>query len=151
MAEGERRYIEPHRVDRIFNRGVEWLTRAGISVLGSRILRVRGRSSGQWRSTPVNLLSVDGGTYLVAPRGTTQWVRNIRVAGGGELRVGRRVTPFTIEELSDADKPAVIRAYLKRWAWEVGRFFDGANASSSDADLLRIAPGFPVFRVITSD
>jgi deazaflavin-dependent oxidoreductase (nitroreductase family) len=151
VAEAGERYVVPRRVDRIFNRAVEWLTRAGVSVLGSRILRVRGRSSGQWRSTPVNLLTVDDGTYLVAPRGTTQWVRNIRIAGGGELRVGRRVTPFTIEELPDADKPVVIRAYLKRWAWEVGRFFDGVNASSSDADLLRIASGFPVFRVITSD
>jgi deazaflavin-dependent oxidoreductase (nitroreductase family) len=137
-------------MDQIFNRVVAWLTRAGISVLGSRILRVRGRSSGAWRSTPVNLLTVGEQTYLVAPRGTTQWVRNIRVAGGGELRVGRRVTRFTVQELPDADKPAVIRAYLKRWAWEVGRFFEGVNASSTDADLLRIAPAFPVFRVITS-
>lgn len=150
MAEAGRRYIAPQRVDRIFNRGVAWLTRAGVSVLGSRILRVRGRSSGQWRSTPVNLLTVGGETYLVAPRGTTQWVRNIRVAGGGELVVGRRVTPFTIQELPDADKPAVIRAYLKRWAWEVGQFFEGLNADSPDAELLRAAPGFPVFRVITS-
>ena len=150
MAEAERRYIAPTRRDQIFNRVVAWLTRAGISVLGSRILRVRGRSSGAWRSTPVNLLTVGDQTYLVAPRGTTQWVRNIRVVGGGELRVGRRVTRFTVQELPDADKPAVIRAYLKRWAWEVGRFFEGVNASSTDADLLRIAPAFPVFRVITT-
>ena len=150
MAEADRRDIAPTRMDQIFNRVVAWLTRAGISVLGSRILRVRGRSSGAWRSTPVNLLTVCDQTYLVAPRGTTQWVRNIRVLGGGELRVGRRVTRFTVQELPDADKPAVIRAYLKRWAWEVGRFFEGVNASSTDADLLRIAPAFPVFRVITS-
>ena len=150
MAEADRRYVVPTRSDRIFNRLVAWLTRAGVSIQGSRILRVRGRSSGQWRSTPVNLLTVAGGTYLVAPRGTTQWVRNIRAAGGGELRVGRRVTRFTVQELPDADKPAVIRAYLKRWAWEVGRFFEGVNASSPDSDLLRIAPGFPVFRVVES-
>jgi deazaflavin-dependent oxidoreductase (nitroreductase family) len=150
MAEADRRYVAPKRTDRIFNQLVAWLTRAGVSVMGSRVLRVRGRSSGQWRSTPVNLLTVGKQTYLVAPRGTTQWVRNIRAAGGGELRVGRRVTPFTVQELPDADKPAVIRAYLKRWAWEVGRFFEGVNASSPDADLLRIAPAFPVFRVIES-
>ena len=150
MAAADERYIAPKGVDRIFNQTVAWLTRAGISVLGSRVLRVRGRSSGQWRSTPVNLLTVDGQTYLVAPRGTTQWVKNIRVAGGGELCVGRRVTPFTVQELEDAEKPPVLRAYLKRWAWEVGRFFEGVKASSSDAELLRVAPGFPVFRVITS-
>jgi deazaflavin-dependent oxidoreductase (nitroreductase family) len=150
VTEAGGRYVAPERFDRIFNTAVAWLTGIGISLLGSRILRVRGRTSGQWRSTPVNLLTVDGQKYLVAPRGITQWVRNIRVAGGGELRVGRRVTPFTVQELPDADKPPVIRAYLKRWAWEVGRFFEGVDASSPDADLLRIAPGFPVFRVITS-
>jgi deazaflavin-dependent oxidoreductase (nitroreductase family) len=150
VAASDERYIAPKGVDRIFNQTVAWLTRAGISLLGSRVLRVRGRSTGEWRSTPVNLLTVDGQTYLVAPRGTTQWVKNIRVAGGGELRVGRRVTPFTVQELPDAEKPPVLRAYLKRWAWEVGRFFEGLEASSSDAELLRAAPAFPVFRVIYS-
>jgi len=144
------RYVAPKAVDRVLNRVVALLTRAGISLMGSRILRVRGRSSGQWRETPVNLLTLDGQTYLVAPRGTTQWVRNIRVAGGGELRVGRRVTAFTVQELPDGDKPPVIRAYLQRWAWEVGRFFEGLNADSPDSELLRVAPDFPVFRVITS-
>jgi deazaflavin-dependent oxidoreductase (nitroreductase family) len=147
---GAARYVAPKRVDVVFNRLVALLTRAGVSLLGSRILRVRGRSSGQWRETPVNLLTLDGQTYLVAPRGITQWVRNIRVSGGGELRLGRRLTPFTVEELPDAEKPPVIRAYLRRWAWEVGRFFEGVNASSPDSELLRVAPGFPVFRVITS-
>lgn len=145
------RYIAPRRVDRVVNRVVAFLTRIGVSVLGSRVLRVKGRTSGQWRSTPVNLLTVDGHRYLVAPRGTTQWVKNIRVAGGGELLLGRRATPFLVQELRDADKPPVIRAYLKRWAWEVGRFFEGVNATSSDAELLRVAPRFPVFRVLTSE
>jgi len=149
MDEAGARYVAPKGVDQIFNRVVTLLTRAGISLLGSRILRVRGRSSGQWRETPVNLLTVDGQRYLVAPRGTTQWVRNIRVAGGGELRVGRRVTAFTVQELPDDEKPPVIRAYLERWAWEVGRFFEGLNKSSPDSDLLRVATDFPVFRVTT--
>src|ERR687885_264065 len=70
------------------------------------------RSAGAWRTVPVNLLTVDGVSYLVAPRGVTQWVRNLRAAGSGELRVGRRVQAFRGEELPDGDKTAVIRAYL---------------------------------------
>jgi deazaflavin-dependent oxidoreductase (nitroreductase family) len=115
--------------------------------MGSRVLAVRGRKSGEWRTTPVNLLTLDSATYLVAPRGQAQWVRNLRAAGEGELRVGRRVQRFTATELADQDKPAVLRAYLKRWAWEVGMFFEGINADSTDEQLLAIAPGFPVFRV----
>ena len=118
-----------------------------MSVWGSRELRVRGRKSGEWRSTPVNLLSFAGEHYLVAPRGETQWVRNLRVAGGGELRVGRRIQGFQATELADADKAEVLRSYLKRWKAEVGVFFGGVGAAASDAELLRIAPDHPVFRL----
>ena len=55
----------------------------GISLMGSRVLVVRGRTSGEPRSNPVNLLELDGERYLVAPRGNTQWVRNARAAGTG--------------------------------------------------------------------
>lgn len=141
------RYIRPDRSTEIFNYVVAGLTRLGVSVWGSRVLAVRGRTSGEWRTTPVNLLTVDGVRYLVAPRGVTQWVRNIRAAGGGELRVGRRVEAFTVVEISDDEKPAVLRPYLKRWAFEVGVFFDGVDASASDETLRGIAPGYPVFRL----
>ncbi len=142
------RYLAPGRIDRLTNRVAGALTRRGLSVAGSTELRVVGRTSGQVRSTVVNLLEVDGHRYLVAPRGHTQWVRNLRAAGGGELRVGRRVRAFTAFELPDDDhKVVVIRAYLERWAWEVGRFFDGIDASSPE-DVLRAASAdFPVFLV----
>ncbi len=130
-----------------FNSVVAGLTKAGISVLGSRVLYVRGRTSGQWRTTPVNLLRHDGKSYLVAPRGHTQWVRNMRVAGGGELHVGRRVEKFTATELADTEKPEILRAYLRRWKMEVGVFFDGVGPDATDGELLAIAPGYPVFRL----
>jgi deazaflavin-dependent oxidoreductase (nitroreductase family) len=132
---------------RTFNSTVVWLTRRGISVWGSRVLYVRGRTTGRWRSNPVNVLTCEGRRYLVAPRGQTQWVRNLRTAGGGELRVGRRVETFTATELADADKPAVLREYLRRWKFEVGVFFDGVDANATDAKLLEIAPGHPVFLI----
>ena len=119
----------------------------GVIIAGSRELRVRGRSSGEWRSTPVNLLELNGERYLVAPRGVTQWVRNVRVAGGGELRVGHRVEEFVATELPNDQKLPVLREYLQRWAWEVGAFFEGINKDSTDQQLVAVAEGFPVFRV----
>jgi deazaflavin-dependent oxidoreductase (nitroreductase family) len=140
-------YVEPGWFTRhVFNRAVALLTKAGLSVWGSRELRVRGRKSGEWRSTPVNLLTHDDRRYLVAPRGETQWVRNLRAAGGsGELRLGRRVEKFHATEIADADKEDVLRAYLKRWKAEVGVFFDGVGADSPAEDVRRIAPKHPVF------
>jgi deazaflavin-dependent oxidoreductase (nitroreductase family) len=144
----EQRYVKPDPFTKhVFNRVVAGLTRVGISVWGSRVLVVRGRSSGQPRSTPVNLLTYDGQRYLVAPRGHTQWVRNLRVAGEGELKVGRRTEHFTAVELADAAKVEILRAYLKRWKAEVGIFFGGVSAKSTTEDLVRIAPNHPVFQL----
>jgi deazaflavin-dependent oxidoreductase (nitroreductase family) len=148
MATEQQRYLEPGWFTRqVFNRAVRRLTLMGISVMGSRELRVRGRKSGQWRSTPVNLLTVDGVQYLVAPRGTTQWVRNLRTAGSGELRVGRRSQTFRAVELADEQKPTVLREYLRKWKWEVGQFFPGLSANASAEQLAAAAPNFPVFRI----
>jgi len=142
------RYVQPGWFTRtVFNPCIAWLTRAGFSVWGSRELRVRGRTSGEWRATPVNLLAHEGERYLVAPRGETQWVKNLRAAGEGELRVGHHTEAFRAEEVTDDDKVEVLRAYLKRWKLEVGVFFDGVSATSSDAELRRIAPDHPVFRI----
>jgi deazaflavin-dependent oxidoreductase (nitroreductase family) len=132
----------------VFNPAVALLTRAGVSVAGSRVLEVRGRKSGEPRRTPVNLLTVDGARYLVAARGHTHWVRNLRASSEGRLLVGRRSEVFTAEEVSDDDKPAILRPYLKRWKWEVGAFFGGVGPDSSDEELRRIAPDHPVFRVM---
>ncbi len=131
----------------VFNGVMAGMTRLGVSVWGSRVLRVRGRRSGQLRSTPVNLLNFDGHRYLVAPRGETQWVRNLRSAGTAELVVGRRREPFRAFEIPDEEKAPILRAYLKRWKAEVGVFFDGVSASSTEEELRRIAPRHPAFRI----
>jgi deazaflavin-dependent oxidoreductase (nitroreductase family) len=145
------RYVQPSWfTQHIFNPFVALLTRLGISVYGSRVLAVRGRTSGEWRTTPVNLLVHDHERYLVAPRGVTQWVRNIRASGAGELRVGRRSEPIQVTELSDDEKPAVLRAYLRRWKFEVGAFFQGVGPDASEQELRGIAPDYPVFRILSN-
>ena len=143
------RYVQPDWFTRrVFNPFVALLTRLGISVYGSRVLAVRGRTSGEWRTTPINLLVHDHERYLVAPRGVTQWVRNIRVSSEGELRVGRRTEPIHVAEVSDDEKPAVLRAYRHRWKFEVGQFFQGVGPDASEQELRRIAPDYPVFRIL---
>jgi deazaflavin-dependent oxidoreductase (nitroreductase family) len=142
------RYVRPDWATvNVFNKLVAGLTRLGVSVYGSRVLAVRGRTSGQWRTTPVNLLEHAGERYLVAPRGVTDWVRNIRASGSGELRVGSRVEPISVVEVPDVEKLAILRAYLKKWAFEVGQFFEGVGGDAADADIQRIAPNHPVFRI----
>lgn len=142
-------YREPGRLTRrIMNPVVLLLMRAGISVWGSRILEVRGRTSGAPRRTPVNLLEVEGAQYLVSPRGDTQWVRNLRADQGRvSLLLGRGRDERVAEEIADRDKSPILRAYLHKWKMEVGVFFDGVTSDSSDEDVQRIAPDHPVFRL----
>lgn len=121
--------------------------RLGVSFAGSRVLEVRGRKSGEWRRTPVNLLAYEGGRYLVAPRGKTQWVRNLRASGRGRLAIGRRVEDFSATELPDTERPPLLRAYLRRWKWEVGAFFGGVGPDAPEEELRRIASEHPVFRI----
>ena len=148
MTTAETRYIKPQSATNFFNDTVGHLTRLGVSIYGSRVLAVRGRKSGEWRTTPVNPLRLPDGTrYLVAPRGNTQWVRNLRAVGTGELRLGRKVEPFAATEVDDDAKPVILRADLKHWRWEVGVFFDGVNAKAPEAKLREIAPGYPIFRI----
>jgi hypothetical protein len=109
---------------------------------------VRGRSTGQPRRTPVNLLTLESQEYLVAPRGETQWVRNVRADQGRlTLILGRRRGARVATELADADKILVLRTYLKHWQSETGKFFGGVTAEASDEQLAAIAPEHPVFRL----
>ncbi|MFN8025279.1 MAG: nitroreductase/quinone reductase family protein [Acidimicrobiia bacterium] len=142
-----RHYRRPGWFNRnVMNRAVAGLTRCGLSVWGSRVLEVRGRTSGEPRRVPVNLLVLDGERYLVSARGEGEWVRNLRAAHGELVLVrGSHRDDLVAAEVPDADKVPVLRAYLRRWKAEVGAFFDGVDADSTDAELAAIAWKHPVF------
>ena len=113
------------------------------------MLYVKGRTSGEWRTTPVNPLRLaDGTRYLVAPRGNTQWVRNLRAAGGGELRIGRKVEPFTRhrgrrrrQARDPARLPQEVEVRGRRVLRRRGRL------KAPEEKLREIAPGYPIFRI----
>ena len=140
-------YKEPDWFTRnVFNGLVSGLTRLGVSVLGSRVLEHRGRSTGTLHHTPVNLLTTDGSEYLVAARGETQWVRNVRHADGHlVLILGRKRRSYTATQIPVADSVPVLRAYLRRWKFEVGMFFEGVTPDSTDEEWAAVAARHPVF------
>jgi deazaflavin-dependent oxidoreductase (nitroreductase family) len=135
----------------VFNRTVAGATRLGVSVWGSRVLEIPGRRTGEPRRNPVNLLTFDGGTYLVSARGHTEWIRNLRA---NELRLtlikGRQRTSWVAVEVVDADRTPVLRAYLARWKAEVGMFFDGVGPDSTDEELARVAADHPIFALTST-
>ncbi len=139
------RYEELNGVARAANTLIRWLAELGISIAGTRALRVRGRKSGKPRAVVINLLTVDGVDYLVSPRGNTQWARNVRAAGVVEVGPRWRRRRALVSEVDDAAKPQVLRRYLDRWYWQVKDYFGRLTPESTDEQLLAGAPTIPVF------
>jgi deazaflavin-dependent oxidoreductase (nitroreductase family) len=139
------RYEEPNRVARAGNVVIRWLAELGVSIAGTRALRVRGRKTGKTRAVVINLLTVDGVDYLVSPRGNTQWARNVRAAAIVEMGPRWRRQRVRASEVDDAAKPELLRRYLARWYWQVKDYVGGLTPDSSDEQLRAVAPTIPVF------
>lgn len=144
------RYEEPNRIARAGNAVIRALAELGISIAGTRALRVRGRKTGKSRAVVINLLTVDGVDYVVSPRGNTQWARNARVAGFVEIGSRWRRRRAEITEVSDDAKPELLRRYLARWYWQVKGYVAGLTPDAGDAQLRAAAPSIPVFALVPS-
>jgi deazaflavin-dependent oxidoreductase (nitroreductase family) len=139
------RYDEPNRAARAANTLIRWLADLGVSIAGTRALSVRGRKTGKRRSVVVNVLTVDGVDYLVSPRGTTQWVRNVRAAGVVDVGPRWHRRRISTTEVADTEKPDLLKRYLDRWYWEVKGHIAGLTPNSGDEELRAAAPSIPVF------
>ena len=139
------RYDEPHAAARAANALIRWLAEVGISIAGTRALRVRGRKTGRLRGVVINVLTVDELDYLVSPRGNTQWVRNVRAAGVVETGPRWRRVSARVTEVDDAAKPELLKPYLARWYWQIKDVVVGLTPESTDEQLRAAAPLIPMF------
>jgi len=120
--------------------------RLGLPLAGVWVLRTRGRRTGRVHQVPVIPLTLDGVRYLVAPRGATDWMRNLLAAGGGELRRGRRRRHVPARPVTGEDRVPVLAAYIRANRRRNGRFFDVPEVFT-DRDVRRIADRHPVARL----
>ncbi|WP_445160345.1 nitroreductase/quinone reductase family protein [Mycobacterium sp. Dal123C01] len=139
------RYEEPNRAARAGNAVIRWLAELGVSIAGTRALRVRGRKTGKLRAVVINLLTIDGVDYLVSPRGNTQWARNVRAAGVVDMGPRWRRRSVQATEVEDAAKPELLKRYLDRWYWQVKGYVAGLTPESSADQFRTAAPSIPVF------
>jgi deazaflavin-dependent oxidoreductase (nitroreductase family) len=139
------RYEEPNRAARAGNAVIRWLAELGVSIAGTRALRVRGRKTGELRAVVINLLTIDGADYLVSPRGNTQWARNVRAAGVVDIGPRWRRRSVQATEVEDAAKPELLKRYLDRWYWQVKGYVAGLTPESTAKQFRAAAPSIPVF------
>lgn len=141
-------YKKPGALVRVMNSVLGLAIKLGASPQGGQLLTVRGRKSGKNMTTPVNPMTFDGAEYLVAPRGDTHWTKNLRVSGQGVLRLGRkRRTVKVVAELTDAEKPPILLAYLERWAGVTKTHFGITWPNPSEEEITRVCARTPMFRI----
>jgi deazaflavin-dependent oxidoreductase (nitroreductase family) len=138
--------VKPSLTERIFNRLFAIAIGFGMGLGHNYVVEVRGRKSGRVFSTPIDLLEVEKRRYLVAPRGETNWVLNARAAGCVALRKGGRREEFAVREVGPAERPALLKAYLDRFALTVQRYFPIPRESPA-SEFAPIAERYPVFEL----
>ena len=143
------RFDQPSLLDRILNRAFGFLVKTGLGLPHNFLLEVRGRKTGRVYSTPVDLLDYKGKRYLVAPRGYTQWVRNVIASQEATLVKRGRRENIRLHRISDETKPEVLKAYLDRYKLTVQRFF-AIPAGSPVEDFKPLIGEYPVFEIISS-
>src|SRR5579864_6774566 len=139
-------FRKPNAIEALFNRAFGFLVGLGMGPAYMRLLQVRGRKTGHIYSTPVNLLEFQGHTFLVAPRGRTQWVRNAEAVGEIALKKGSLRSKYRLRAVSDSDKPDILRLYLENYKSAVQRYFPVPAGSSVDR-FRAIAGNYPVFEL----
>jgi len=120
----------PYRKSGFFNNRVMNPLLAGLGLAPS--IRVRGRTSGRLYTMPVLPLDYEGKRYLMAPRGNTQWARNLRAAGEGELRIRGRRHHFKAVEIPPAERGPLVQAYVQQFGSKYGGFVAKEFAAMPD-------------------
>ncbi len=149
MMGSQARFLRPGAAERIFSRIYGWLVGLGVGMRHNYQLQVRGRRSGKIYSTPVNVLERGGRRFLVAPRGDTQWVRNVRAAGQVTLRKASRIEVLEVKEVADEEKGVLLASYLDNFKTTVQRYFPVPSGSPPDA-FAPFAGQYPVFELLSS-
>jgi len=147
VTDADPAFREPSAPERFFNRAFGALVGLGLAPRDYHLLQVRGRKSGRIYATPVSLVALHGVRFLVAPRGRTQWVRNVEVSGEIVLKRGSSHRRFQVRALADADKPPVLSAYLERYRAAVQRYFPLPAGAPTHA-FAAIAGRYPVFELV---
>lgn len=124
------------------------LLRAGVKLVGPGnypmyLLTVRGRKSGQPRTTPIVTIEHNGKRYVGSVYGIVDWVRNLRAAGEATLIRGRRSEAVAVRELPTGEAALVLQEDIKRG--NPFAHYYGVTADSSLEDFEHAVLTHPVF------
>ncbi|MDP2673817.1 MAG: nitroreductase/quinone reductase family protein [Dehalococcoidia bacterium] len=140
-------YRKPTRLTQMMNGALVWLASLGLTPSRMITLEVKGRRSGETRSTVMNIVEYEGENYVVSPRGESEWVRNLRAAGGEATIRHRGRRSVQLEEVPAEQRAPVLKKYLGENAMSTKQHF-GIDPKAGIAEFAAIAERYPAFRVI---
>ena len=146
MDSADPEFREPSALARLFNKGFGVLVGWGLGPRHTYLLEVRGRRTGRVYTTPVSVVEIGGTLFVVAPRGRTQWARNVESAPDVTLTRGSRRRAYRVRAVPDAEKAPVLSVYLERFRSVVQRYFP-LPAGSPPVAFEPIAARYPVFQL----
>ena len=120
------------------------LLATGIGPAPQHLLGIVGRRTGRIHTTPVAVVTAEGGRYVVAGFDGSDWVQNARVAGEGTLRRGRKVQRVTLTEIPVPDRIPVLRQFARQVRG--GQAFLTVSAHAPAEAFAEAAVRHPVFR-----
>ena len=123
---------------------------AGVKIGRMSLLTVRGRKSGQPRTTPVLLAEYDGHRFLVSTYGESNWGRNLRAAGETILTRGRRSERISVIEVGVKEAAPVLQHFVSTVSAVVRPYFDVTPAPPLITFEQEVAH-HPVFCVTKAD
>src|SRR5690349_15574988 len=120
------------------------LLRAGVKIGNMSLLTVRGRKSGQPRTTPVWLEEHNGQRWLISPYGQVNWVRNLRASGEATVTRGRRTERVSAVEPPVHEAAPLLKQSLAAAPSMLRGYFD-VTPDAPLEDFEREVPRHPVF------
>jgi deazaflavin-dependent oxidoreductase (nitroreductase family) len=139
----------PRWAFRLMNPVTKFLLAAGVPLGFNGLITIRGRKSGQPRTTPVAILDVSGRRWVWCPWGEVHWVRNLRAAGVATITVRGRQQDVVASELDRTQRVEFFRDTLGPVARHIPfgvsfiRIVDGVDLD----DPIAAAEGRPVFEL----
>jgi deazaflavin-dependent oxidoreductase (nitroreductase family) len=140
------KYVRPGGAVKFMNGVVGFFAGMGLTPKHMVVIETVGRKSGKQRRVPVNIVEYEGAEYLVAPRGNTEWYRNVKAAGGAANLKHGKSRPVRLEEVPVDARPPIIKKYLAENAAATKASF-GVEPGAPIEDFQRIAPDHPTLRI----
>jgi hypothetical protein len=136
----------PTQFGRLWSRVVAWVSGLGLTPQILLTLQVKNRSTGRLCATILVSALCQGQRYIVSMLGNdSEWVQNVRAAGGKAFVKRGRSHPVMLTEIPVQERAPILKAWCQ--IATSGRQHLPVSHQAPISDFETIAEYYPVFRI----